>query len=268
MLKDTNKVWDVINEYDIRPITVRLRHYQNLDMRVGLTEESEEITIGPPFQFMYSPPFLRFIDNINRVMTFYPQAIKDFNIKTTPIDLKIIYDRQVFLIFLINSLEVYLSSTFEIITNILRVDDPNSEFIIKFIKKYGSIEKYNDYFEEEKETAFVSRFLTKRISFQQKDVCRECFRFVDIYLPGLDSKLWQKIYSKKDGYMQLRHNIIHGDRPSVKEINEIYGINSLESALFDIVRFVYLIEEQRFFKYKTIEEHSDIIQSLRKNKGK
>jgi len=244
---------------------VQLKDFRNIEMIKGdFPDEGVSINMGPPFQFMLSPPFNRFIENINRVMAFYPQAIKDFNIKVAPIDLKIIYDRQVFLIFLINSLEVYLSSTFKLITSMLRIDDPNSDFIINFIKKYGSIEKYNEYFRKESKLVFVSEFITKRIYFQQRDVCKECFKFVDIDIPRLDSRLWQKIFSKKDSYMQLRHKIIHGDRPSIEEINEIYSIDSLESALFDIVKFIYLIEEQRFLKYKCVEENSNFIQSLRK----
>lgn len=265
MLKKINKVWEVLKKYDIRPVTVQLEDFRNIEITKGdFSKEGEVISIDHKFQFMMSIPFLRFIENVNRVMAFYPQAIKDFNIKATPIDLKIIYDRQVFLIFLINSLEVYLSSTFKIISSILQINDPKSDIIIKFIKKYGSIEKYNKYFEEEKETTFVSKFLTRRLYFQQKDACRECFKFVDIDLPRLDSKLWQKIFSKKDSYMELRHKIIHGDRPSVEEMNEIYSIESLERALFDIVHFVYTIEEQRFLKYKCKGENSNFIQSLRK----
>jgi hypothetical protein len=65
--------------------------------------------------------------------------------------------------------------------------------------------------------------------------------------------------------MELRHKIIHGERPSVKEIDETYGIIYLENALIDIVRFVYLIEEQRFLKYKRIEENSDFLKSLKNN---
>ncbi len=269
MLKDLNKVWEVLKKYEIRPVTVQIEDLRNVKQIKGDfqdVEDEEVINMGSPFKFMFSPSFIRVVANLNRVMAFYPQIIKDFDIKSTPIDLKIIYDRQVFLIFLINSLEVYLSSTFNMITSILRIDVPKSDFIIKFIKKYGSIEKYNAYFKEEYEPTFVSRFLTKRIYFQQKDACRECFRFVYIDLPGLDSRLWQKIFSKKDSYMHLRHIIIHGDRPSVKEINDIYSIDSLENALFDIVQFIYLIEEKRFLKYKSIEENSDFIQTLDQKK--
>lgn len=267
MLKNIKKVWEVLKKYDIRPVTVQIEDFRNVRMIKGeFPKEGESTQMGSPFQFMFSPPFLGFIANINRVMAFYPQIIKDFHINAKPIDLKIIYDRQVFLIFLINSLEVYLSSTFILTTDILRVDNPKSELIIKFIKKYGSIEKYNEFYKDEYKPEFVSKFLTKRIYFQQKDACRECFKFININLFELDPKLWQKIFSKNDSYMDLRHKIIHGGRPAVKEINEIFGINYLENALIDIVRFVYLIEEQRFLKYKRIEENSDFLQSLKNDK--
>jgi hypothetical protein len=164
MLKNIEKVWEVLKKYDIRLVTVQIDDFRTIKMIKGEFQNGgESIQMGPPFRFMFSPPFVKFIANINRVMVFYPQIIKDFNITAKPIDLKIIYDRQVFLIFLINSLEVYLSSTFKLTTNILRVDNPKSELIIKFVKKYGSIEKYNEFYKDGYKPEFVSKFLTKRI---------------------------------------------------------------------------------------------------------
>ena len=269
MFKDKNKVWELLEYFDIRPVKVQLEDLQNRVKPVGIfANECEVVDMGAPFLFMFSPPYNRFIENLNRVMAFYPQANKDFNINNTPINLNIIYDRQVFLIFLINSLEVFLSSTFRNVSSILLITDHKSEKVIKFIKKYGSIEKYNKYFNENKDIPFLSEFLTKIIYFQQKDTCRECYRLINIDLPKLDSILWQKIFSKEpDSYMQVRHQIIHGSRPSVKDINQIYSIEFLENALFDIVRFTYLIEKQRFLKYKDKAELADFIQELRKNKG-
>ncbi len=264
-IKDIKRVWDILENFNIRPINIQIEDI-NPEVQVGLTlGESETIHMGEPFKYMFSPPYNRFIDNINRVMAFYPKAIKKFDINATPVNLSIIYQRQAFIIFLINSLEVYLSKTFKKTTSILRIDYPDSDYIIQFIEKYGSISKYNEYYSEKSEPAFLSEFLTKRLYFQQKDTTRDCFKFVYIDLPELAPRLWQKIFSKRDSYMQLRHEIIHGDRPSLNDIEEKYTIENIERILFDIVQFVYLIEEQRFLKYPREEEQLDFIQRLRNN---
>ena len=262
-IKDIERVWDILENFDIRLISIQIENI-NPEVQVGLIlGESETIHMGEPFKYMFSPPYNRFIDNINRVMMFYPKAIKEFDINATPVDLCIIYQKQAFIIFLINSLEVYLSKTFKKITNILRIDHPDSDYIMQFIEKYGSISKYNKYYSEEREPTFVSEFLTKRLYFQQKDTTRDCFKFVYIDLPELAPRLWQKIFSKRDSYMQLRHKIIHGDRPSLNDIEEKYTIENIEIILFDIVQFVYLIEEQRFLKYPCEEEELDFIQRFK-----
>jgi hypothetical protein len=263
-IKDIQVIWNVLKLLDIRPISVQLENV-NPEIQVGLTlGEKEVINMGEPFPFMLSPSYAKFIDNINRVMSFYLRAIEQFEVNTKPVDLSIIYQRQSFIVFLINSLEVYLSMTFRQTTDILRIDDPNSDFIIDFIAKYGNIKKYNEYYGQENKPAFASKFIKRRLYFQQKDTTRDCFRFINISLPQLAPRLWQDIFSKSDdSYMQLRHKIIHGARPSFEEIENIYTIKKIESALFSIAHFVYLIESQRFQLYPRIEEKADFIQRLR-----
>ena len=262
-IKDLERVWNLLGNFDIRPITVQIEDI-NTEIQVGLNlEENEMINMGEPFLFMLSPPFNRFIDNINRVMSFYPRAIEDFDVNATPLDLSIIYQRQAFVIFLINSLEVYLSMTFRQTASKLRIDDPDSDNIIQFIEKYGLKNKYNEYYRQENEHAFLSKFIKKRLYFQQKDTTRDCFRIINIDLIRLAPRLWQEIFAKRNSIMQLRHKIIHGDRPSLKDIEEDYTIENIEKALFTIIQLVYKIEEQRFQLYPSIEEQADFIQSLK-----
>ncbi len=264
-IKNIGEIWEKLKDFDLRPISVQIKDI-NPEVHSGLIlGENETINMGEPFMYMYSPPYVRFIENINRVMAFYPESIREFDIHGTPVNINIIYQRQAFIVFLINSLEVYLSKTFKKITSILRIDQPNSEYIIQFIEKYGSITRYNEYYNEECGPAFVKQFIHKRLYFQQKDTTRDCYKFVYIDLPELAPRLWQKIFSKRDSYMQLRHEIIHGERPSLNEMKEKCTIEVIETALFDIVQFVYLIEEQRFLKYPSIEEQTDTIQRLRSN---
>jgi len=65
MLKNVKKVWKVLNDYDIRPVTVQIEDFRNArPIRGNIPEEGESINMGRPFKFMLSPPFLKFIAKI------------------------------------------------------------------------------------------------------------------------------------------------------------------------------------------------------------
>jgi len=67
-------------------------------------------------------------------MSIETQVIKKFDINATPVDLSIMYQRQVFVIFLINSLEEYLSKIFKKIISILQI--PKASHIIIITDAY------------------------------------------------------------------------------------------------------------------------------------
>ncbi len=98
--------------------------------------------------------------------------------------------------------------------------------------------------------------------FQEKDTTRDCFRFVDIEVTELETRLWRSVFAKKGSNIQLRHEIIHGDQLPLEDIEKYYNVDTIEKILIEITKFVYLIEEERFNKYKYSEEHAIFLEKL------
>ncbi len=52
MLKDINKVWEVLKKYDIRPVTVQIKDFRNVNLIKGeFPEKRESINMGHRLQF-------------------------------------------------------------------------------------------------------------------------------------------------------------------------------------------------------------------------
>ena len=97
--------------------------------------------------------------------------------------------------------------------------------------------------------------------FQQKKKCKIAYKLIGIDVVNIAESIWEKIYST-NGYIKRRNLFIHSDMHGYIDINNIRDfelekyIEDLENALMDIVKFVFYIEHQRFFKYPDSAETS------------
>jgi hypothetical protein len=100
----------------------------------------------------------------------------------------------------------------------------------------------------------LSDILPERLDFQKKDNVRIAYSFIRFNVVDIMDGLWNRIYSKTDGYINKRHIVVHSNQKSTN-ISNIQGfdlnkeIEYLEKEIIDIVQFIFYIETQRLFNY-------------------
>ena len=266
MKANQEKLWNDLRDFYIFKIEqVIEREKRKLDKyaeniggifveKEGYTEKGRIIRkVESPYSpFWISPHFLDFTFGINRAIIFYPRIIK---IKTSEELLD--YENALFydtiLLFLINALENYLINTFRFFANGMSTSLVNKKRLFKFIKEFNIERKFFKKLEEYDSLEFsLSELIPERLDLQQKDKCKIAFKLLNINLPELNSRIWEKIFTNESyGYIQRRHKIIHASFQSgiqnIKEIDINEEIEYIEDAILDIVEFVHDIEWLRLW---------------------
>jgi len=239
MIENEEEIWDLLNKFNVNKLSFTYNKNNTLIIKSTFNK------------FAFSYTHVKFVENINRVMTFYPKIIE----KMKPTDIserieKYLY-RSNFLILLINSLEVYLDMVFRWASEFLFIRDLNKKKFIKFIKKFWIRDNFfNKLIEKDNLEIKLTEILPERMDFQNKDKCKVAFQLLNIDLPGLYEDFWHNIFDNEDtSYMQTRHRIIHGEMPNFENLNNECSVDFVERALLDIVNYVYFIEEKRFELY-------------------
>lgn len=281
MLKDESKLWEFLNRYCILKFSFHIQDEQvKMDRSAkfidGKFVENKDPSIiekgainfsleGPPNHLIFSKFYTIFNTNINRVIALYPEIIKiskseDF------FRMKNIFIFQTMHILLITALEVYLSSLFLWVSRErILISDLNPKIFVKFLKTFSLRYQFLDIFAKRGNLNFpLGDILPERNDasvFQQKKKCKIAYNLIGIDVVNIAESIWDKIYSK-NGYIKKRNLFIHSDIHNYIAINNIRDFDldkqfeDLENALMDIVKFVYYIEHQRFFRYPDPAETS------------
>ena len=185
----------------------------------------------------YTEQFETVIFGFYRVMILYEEMVKIYPLDEPKIELL----GQSGFILLITTLEAYLNRIFHGLCKLLKVRDVKEEAFRKYLNKFNLKFKYSY---SELEEISLSNFIPERISFQDKRSCIKAFLLFDINISEIDKQLWEKIYSKDQGYMNIRHGIIHrGPEYGLYKINRI-DINFFEETLVDIANLLSQIDDE------------------------
>lgn len=281
MFKDELKLWEFLNRYCISKFTFNIQEVQvKMDKSVKVMDgkfvqdkdpdiiEKGAINFsfdGPPSHLVFSEFYTIFTTNINRAIALYPEIVKiskpeDF------FNLKNIFISQTMHILLITALEVYLSSLFLWVSRQrVLISNLDPKIFVKFLKTFTLRYQFLDLFAERGNLDFpLGDLLPEKMDasvFQQKRKCKIAYKLIGIDVVNIAESIWEKIYSK-NGYIQKRNLIIHSNIHSYLGINNIRDfdldkhIEDLENTLMDIVKFVFYIEHQRFFRYPDPAETS------------
>ena len=281
MLKDESKLWEFLNKYCITKFFFNIQEEQiKMDKSAkfinGKFIEDKNPTIiekgaiifsfeGPPSHLIFSKFYTIFNTNINRAIALYPEVVKISKTEDF-FKMKNIFIFQTMHILLITALEVYLSNLFLWVSQErIIISDLDSKIFVKFLKTFSLRYQFLDIFAERGNLDFSLGDILPEINdvsvFQQKKKCKIAYNLIGIDVVNIPESIWDKIYSK-NGYIKKRNLFIHSDLHNYIAINNIRdfdldkNIEDLENALMDIVKFVYYIEHQRFFRYPDFAETS------------
>ncbi len=279
MFKDESKLWEFLNKYCILKFSFDIQEEQikmdksakfidgNFveDKDPSIIEKGEIIFSlkGPPSHLVFSEFYTVFNTNINRAIALYPEIVKI----SKPEDyfkMKNIFIFQTMHILLITALEVYLSSLFQWVSqHKIVINDLDSKKFVKFLKKFNLRDQFLDIFAERGNLNFpLGDILPERNDasvFQQKQKCKIAYNLIGIDVVNIAELIWEKIYCK-NGYIKKRNSFIHDDIikylgiKNIRDFDLDKQIEDLENTLIDIVKFVFYIEHQRFFRYPDLAE--------------
>ncbi len=283
MLKDDSKLWDFLNEYCISKFSFHIQEKRSqMSKSASFINGKFVEDVEPSFiekgtinfsldgsiqkHLIFSQFFTIFTTNINRAIALYPEIIKIsqpeefFNIKN-------IFIFQTMQIHLITALEVYLSGLFLwVANNNVLISHLDPKLFIKFLKTFNLKNQFLDKFAEKGNLDFfLGEILPERIDasvFQQKRKCKIAFKLIGIDVVNIEESIWEKIYTSENGYITKRNLCVHSDIHDYLGIKNIYDFDLkqvfevLENTIMDIVKFVYYIEHQRFFKFPDMVETS------------
>jgi hypothetical protein len=189
--------------------------------------------------------FKKFFTSINMSLILYPKILKAKN-KDDYNKFDYYFYCNMSLVSLITSLETYLENNFRAIAAESLVKDLNTEILVDFVKKFNIKPNYFEILK--KYDAFkLSKILPSRMDFQQKDKAKIAYKLIDIDLKTIadkNCKIWESIFKKDNGYIDLRNNIIHVDIIK-NDISNPMRINEelIYRASIDIAEFVFKLDK-------------------------
>lgn len=270
MFKNEEKLWQVLNNFEISRLEYKiLKKTKTIEKALFKTKNnivSEEpmiINKGDIIRsfkstqnnfLILSKNFKPFIEGINEAMVIYSEIVKfrDSNDLFNPKNIFIFNQIQVRLI---NALEVYFRELFKDIASMRRISELNHKVVKKFLKIFRLNEKFEEMYRSNGNLEFLlSEILPERLNFQNKNNVRIAYSFIRFNVVDIMDGLWERIYSKTNGYINKRHIVVHSNQKSTSISNiQDFDLNKeieyLEKEIIDIVQFVFYIETQRLFNY-------------------
>lgn len=234
MLDKYEKIWKQLNKFKI----VKIK-------RISISERGTPhfvLVTLPPMAFEYRIIILGF----NRVMILYEEMLKNSPLDDPKIELL----GESGVILLIITLEAYFNRIFSELCRTHKIEDINKNKLKKFLNKHNLKFKYNY---EEIKSISMSNFIPERLNFQDKETCKKAFELFDINLSSINEQIWETIYSKETGYMQLRHGLIHGGPDYGLYRKNRIDITYFKEILLNVAKFICQIDNE-IIKNKKIDQ--------------
>lgn len=286
MLKNEIELWKILNKFNISRFTFKIededlfiknafevingKHIKK-PMEIKKGDITYEFIVSLEQFLDLSPIFSQFTVSINRAISFYPEII-DLTKAEDYFKPKNIFLFHSMYILLINALEVYLLELFKGISNQLLISKLDSRLFIKFLKEFNLKDQFLSAFAKNNNLDFaLSEILPDRLDFQQREKTKIAYNLIGINVVEIEDELWEKIFSKTDGYIAKRNKIVHSRVEDLIKIENIKDfkldkeIEEIENAIIDIVQFMFYIETQRLFNYPDPLEIPIIEKFPRKN---
>lgn len=247
MIKDKEKFWEFLRNYGIGKIKYKKE--------------------TPPFEFEILPlnkvdsyEYDDFVFNINHVMIIYEELINTEKLIESKVNLRHQLLCEIILTLLITSLEVFLTNTFESLSIVNLIENLDKSKLVDFVKEFNVEKKFFNALKEKGDLQIqLVNIIPERLDLQQKDKSKIAFTLVGIDLPKLEHELWKKNFARKEAksYIQIRHRIVHrGVSRLLRDRKQALDLDFIETAIFDIVKFVYQIENERNLRYASeVEEY-------------
>jgi len=268
-MKDLEKLWSILNDYNISRLIFKIQEndkvlgrYETIGEKLNnnsLQLKKGAITrefVDEVDYFLFgSPCYTHFAVNINRAVSFYPEIIKMKRAEEY-FETRNLFIFHSIYILLITALESYLAELFRNISKKLLVSDLDLEYkqMKDFLNKFNIRDKFLlKVFESNNLNFSLSDILPKALDFQQKEKVKMAYKLIDMNVAEIDNTLWDRIFSKTHGYIKKRNDIVHKGLENIIEVNNINDldldkeIEEIESAIIDIVQFVFYVETLRFF---------------------
>lgn len=270
MFKNEEKLWQFLNNFEISQLEYRISK-KNKTIEEALFKTKNNIVFEKPMiinkgdihvafkstksNLLYlSKNFKPFVEGINEVMAIYSEIVKlrDSNDFFNP---KIIFIFNQIQVRLINALEVYFRELFKDVASMRRLSELNLKVVKKFLKVFHLTERFEEMYRSHGNFDFLlSDILSERLDFQKKDNVRIAYSLIRFNVVDIMDGLWNRIYSKTDGYINKRHIVVHSNKKptnitNIQDFDLNKEIEYLEKEIIDIVQFVFYIETQRLFYY-------------------
>jgi hypothetical protein len=214
----SKELWKELSGYDIFPF-----------------EES----IPDDVRFKHTKNYIDFNHNICFALPFY-QDVVDYEMGSKKGHLKYMTERENTILRLITGLEVYLVDTFRMISKSVTFEMIDRSKLVDFVKEFRSEKEYFHELKKSSGAITLDKIIPKRIDLQQKEKCKIAYLSIGVdvtSITGNDLVIWNKIFNGKNGYMQMRHQIVHGG--SLQTYGAKINADYIRDAALDIVNFIY-----------------------------
>ena len=201
-----------------------------------------EKSIPDDIRFRHSKNYIDFNHNICYALPFYQEAV-DHERGLNKEYLKYMVQRENTILRLITGLEVYLVDTFKMISESITLDMLDRSELAYFVTEFRLEKEYFRTLKESIGAINLAKIIPKRLDIQQKDKCKKAYSLIGINVISVaeDSQLiWDRIFNSKDGYMQMRHEIVH--RGTVQTYSVNINADYIKSAVIDIAKFIYNLD--------------------------
>ncbi|HDZ19187.1 hypothetical protein LCGC14_0586940 [marine sediment metagenome] len=239
MYADLKKMWNNLQQYNIMRIT-------SIEFRKDMLSYSYQHNAI----INYSREFEEVFIDFTKIMLLYEDILKSYKID----DFKVTLYIQNCIILLVTTLESYLTNIYKHICINTKVGDLKQFQVKKFLKCFNVRLNLIPMWYSRMKDISIYNLLPERVNFQNKDRCRNAFSVFEIQLDEPSKELWDKIFSKDDGYVGFRHIFAHtGSAFTLKRYKKL-DFNFIEDAILDIAKFIHSVDGAILNKYPTIPQ--------------
>lgn len=237
MYADLKKMWNELQQYNIMRI-------MSIEFRKGMLSYSYEHNEIINFSREFEEIFIDF----TKIMLLYEDMLKSYITD----DFKVTLYIQNCIILLVTALESYLTNIYKHICINTRVGDLKQVQVKKFLKCFNIKLNFTPKWYSRMKNVSIYDLLPEKVNFQNKNRCRKAFSVFEIQLAKRFNELWDKIFSKDEGYVGFRHIFVHTGSAFTLQRYKKLNLNFIENAILDIAKFIYSVEGAILNKYPNI----------------